>query len=112
MNSEEFCIGQSGTSNIQCTAINGGIRLVFDTGNSHPMRFNKIGETNCQNYDLNYLQNLASSLGYSNYKVDVKKTGNSCTIVWLDSNGNFQSTGGSSSMELPYDISFWGPISG
>ena len=85
---------------------------MFDTGNSYPMRFNKISETNCQNYHLNHLQNLASSLGYSNYRVDVKKTGNSCTLVWLDSSGNFQTTAGSSAIELPFDVSFWGNTSG
>ena len=112
IDSQDFCIGQSGTSQIQCTNFDGGIQLVFDTSKSHPMRLNKMGEATCQNYHPNHLQNLAKSLGYSTYRIKSKKTGNSCTLVWLDSSGNFQTTAGSSAMELPFDVSFWGNTSG
>ena len=113
IDSQEFCIGQSGTTTpVQCSNINDGIRLTFDVGGSYPMRFNKKGETLCQNYHPDYLGNLARSLGFSSYRVDVKTSGNSCDLVWLDSNGNFQISTGNSLNEKPYDVSFWGSISG
>ena len=105
---QEFCIGQHGSSNDhhQCTDINGGIRFVFNHP-YWPMRFNKAGKTFCQNYSLNHLQNLARSLGYINYRVNVKKRGNSCNLAWLDSKGHFRSSYGSIYNFLPYDVEFW-----
>ena len=76
------------------------------------MRFNKMGQEKCQNYHPDYLQNLARSLGYRNYRVDRKKTGNYCPLVWLDVSGKFQTTAGSFSIALPYNVSFWNPMSG
>ena len=76
------------------------------------MRFNEMGQEKGQNYHPHYLQNLAWSLGYRNYKVDIKKTGNSWPLVWLDSSGKFQATAGNASMALPHDVSFWEPMSG
>ena len=90
--------------------MSGGIRFEFGGGKNWPMRFNKKGETTCQNYHPDYLQNLATSLGYSTYVVDTKKRGNSCTLVWLDGNGNWQSASGDSALELPYDVTFSGSI--
>ena len=54
------------------------------------MRFNKDGEGICQNYHPDYLKNLARSLGYGNFRVDQKQTGNMCKMVWLDGCGKFQ----------------------
>ena len=113
IDSQKFCIGQHGTSiPIQCTNINGGIRITFDVLGSHPMRFNQKGQTVCQNYHPDYLGNLARSLGYNYYRVHVKNSGNACTLVWLDSNGKFQSSTGNANLELPLDVSFGGQISG
>ena len=113
INSQKFCIGQTGTvSRIDCENIGSGIRLIFDVGKNHPMRFNEFGNTICQNYHLDYLKNLARSLGYINYRVDYKKSGDTCKSAWLDSNGNFQASTSSTSRRYPFDISFWGPITG
>ena len=112
---QEFCIGQSENGTIQCIDVNGGIRFVFDVSKRLPMRFNIAGQRKCQNYPLSWkkdLANLARSLGYSNYRVDVQKTGNSCALAWIDSSGRFYPYGDGlnenlRSMELPYDITFW-----
>ena len=71
------------------------------------MRFNQAGEILCQNYHPKYLQNLASALGYGYYKVSKKKTGNTCKLVWLNRNGDFESSSGDGLMELPYDVQFY-----
>ena len=80
---------------------------MFADEKNWPMRFNEVGETTCQNYNPDYLQNLAQSLGYKNYRVNVEKMGNSCSLVWLDSIGNFQNTTGDPTRLLPYDVEFW-----
>ena len=80
---------------------------MFAYAKTWPMRFNQVGERTCQNYNPDYLQNLAQSLGYKYYRVNVERTGNFCALVWLDSKGNFQSTSGKGSKMLPYDVEFW-----
>ena len=73
------------------------------------MRFNKEGEGICQNYHPDYLKNLARSLGYGNFRVDQKQTGNMCKMVWLDGCGKFQTNNkGGSAIEKPYKVTFWG----
>ena len=109
---QEFCIGQS-TNNLaqnECTDVSGGIRFEFGGGNPWPIRFNKKGETSCQNYHPDYLQNLATSLGYSTYVVDKQRAGNDCSLVWLDENGILQYASGNRALELPYDVTFSGSI--
>ena len=77
------------------------------------MRFNKEGEGICQNYHPDYLKNLARSLGYGNFRVDQKQTGNMCKMVWLDGCGKFQTNNkGGSAIEKPYKVTFWGPPPG
>ena len=77
------------------------------------MRFNKDGEGICQNYHPDYLKNLARSLGYGNFRVDQKQTGNMCKMVWLDGCGKFQTNNkGGSAIEKPYKVTFWGPPPG
>merc|ERR1712136_431219 len=68
---EEFCIGQHDLGYVNCSDIHNGIQFVFDKSRTWPMRFNRGGETNCQNYHPGYLQNLASALGYENYQINV-----------------------------------------
>ena len=94
-----------------------GINLVFDVEKWGPMTFNKQDEENCQVYHLDYLENLAWSLGYSNYTVNVKKSSSGCKFVALDKCGDLQTIieGGSkelASIEAPYDVSFWGSLDG
>ena len=112
---ESFCFGNlyGGT---QCTDIvenniHEGIRLLFDV-NKAPMVFNKQGEGTFQKYHPDYIENLAWSLGYSNYRVDRNKSGNSCQFASLDSCGklqiNVESGAEASSIEAPYDVTFWG----
>ena len=71
------------------------------------MRFNRAGEAICQNYHPDYLQNLASALGYNNYQINVADTGNYCTLVWLDESGGLDSSEGDAQMEEPYDVIFY-----
>ena len=114
INNQEFCIGSSYKDHL-CTDINRGIRFVFNINpkqySVYPMRFNRVGETKCQNYDPDYLQNLARSLGYSKYTVNLKKYGGNCKLVWLDSNGEFQSAREfqefNTTISYPFDIEFW-----
>ena len=112
IDSQLFCIGNYGGRIVECTDLNKGIQFVFDDGRSNPMRFNKMGESECQNYHPDYLENLAWSLGYSNYRVDGKKSGNGCRQVSLDSCGKFNviREGGSRAgrVELPINVTFWG----
>ena len=93
-----------------------GIKLVFDEEKWGPMIFNKQDEENCQVYHLDYLENLAWSLGYSNYTVNVKKSSSGCKFVALDKCGDLQTIieGGpnASFIEAPYDVSFWGSLDG
>ena len=105
---QEFCIGEPGSNfkPTKCTDVSGGIRFEFSMFHNLPMRFNKKGKTICLNYHPDYLQNLATSLGYSTYVVNRTRSGNACTLVWLDANGNFQSASGDSSLELPFDVTF------
>ena len=118
---QEFCIGQSGNNPgdkhyHECTDVSGGIRFEFCGGCYNkvlPMRFNKKGETTCNNYHPDYLQNLATSLGYNTYVVNVKRAANGCRLVWLDGDGNWQA--GSNydllyDLELPFDVTFSGSI--
>ena len=118
IDNQEFCIGQSSDkySTLQCTDINGGIRFVSYASKSwphaYPLRFNIAGQTKCQNYPLSHLANLAKSLGYSNYRVDMQKTGNDCPLAFIDSSGKFRTYGDKGdenlrSLEKPYDITFW-----
>ena len=73
------------------------------------MRFNKDGEGICQNYHPDYLKNLARSLGYGNFRVDQKQSGNMCKMVWLDGCGKFQTNNkGGSAIHKPYKVTFWG----
>ena len=92
--------------------IHPAINLVFDEEKWMPMNFNKKDEGNCQSYHPDYLENLAWSLGYSNYRVDRNKSGNSCQFASLDSCGklqiNIESGAEASSIEAPYDVTFWG----
>ena len=82
---------------------------MFDYNKWLPMRFNKDGEGICQNYHPDYLKNLARSLGYGNFRVDQKQTGNMCKMVWLDGCGKFQTNNkGGSAIEKPYKVTFWG----
>ena len=77
------------------------------------MRFNIEEETFGLNYHPDHLQNLARSLGYGNYRVDDKRSGNYLPMVYIDSCGNFiKTTRPDSSIEKPYDITFWGTILG
>ena len=106
---EEFCIGYSSTLDGTCSDLIDGIRLAFS---NEPMRFNKAGETYCQNYNIGYLQNLANALGYGNYKVNTKRSRNGCRSVWLKSNGYFESSstaeyGGDMGREFPQDVQFY-----
>ena len=76
------------------------------------MRFNKDGETYCQNYKIGYLQNLASALGYGNYKVNKKIAGSSCRSVWLNRTGYFESSStgeyeGDSEELFPNEVEFY-----
>jgi len=111
IDSQQFCIGNYGGRIAECTDLSEGIQFVFDDGRSNPMRFNKMGESECQNYNPDYLGNLAWSLGYSNFTVNAKKSGNLCTFVSLDECGKFQTSQGINSVEKPYKISFWGSFS-
>ena len=115
IDSQLFCIGNYGGRIVECTDLNKGIQFVFDDGRSNPMRFNKMGESECQNYHPDYLENLAWSLGYSNVTVNAKKSGNGCPFVSLDGCGEFQ-TGHlptfPNEVEKPYNVSFWGSFSG
>ena len=117
LDSQHFCIGQAGDADAECTDLNEGIQFVFKQPafagmSSSPMRFNKKGEENCQNYHTDHLEALAWSLGYSNYRVDGKKSGNGCRQVSLDSCGKFNviREGGSRAgrVELPINVTFWG----
>ena len=114
---QHFCIGQAGSyADIECNDLNEGIQLVFgDSTISSPMRFNKKGEEKCQNYHTNHLKPLAWSLGYSNYRVDGKVSGNGCNQVALDKCGAFKivKNGGSGAarFELPINVTFWGSFS-
>ena len=78
------------------------------------MRFNKKGETTCNNYHPDYLQNLATSLGYNTYVVNVKRAANGCRLVWLDGDGNWQAASKYDDLlydlELPFDVTFSGSI--
>ena len=77
------------------------------------MHFNKGGEAICQNYHPYYLEHLAWSLGYGEYRVDVKKPGGICNLVWLDGNGKLQTINKTNGgLEKPYKITFWGPVAG
>ena len=97
----------------ECTDVNGGIRLEFTF-----LRFMKVGQAQgspyglCQNYHPDYLQNLARSLGYDNYRVDSTRARNLCPLAFLDSKGNFRTIPGNYSIELPTNVTFWGPVSG
>ena len=112
---ESFCFGNiygaTECSDIMVNNIHEGIRLLFDVDDS-PMVFNKLGEGKCQYYHPDYLENLAWSLGYSNYRVDRNKSGNNCQFASLDRCGKFQinveSGAEANSIEAPYDVSFWG----
>ena len=109
---QEFCIGEPGSNfkPTKCTDVSGGIRFEFSIFHNLPMRFNKKGEAACLNYHPDYLQNLATSLGYSTYVVDKQRAGNDCPLVWLDENGIFQYASGNRALELPYDVTFSGSI--
>ena len=113
IDNQEFCIGQSENGTLQCIDINGGIRFIFDVSKSWPMRFNIAGQTKCQNYPISGLANLARSLGYSNYRVHIEKTGNGCAFAWIDSSGKFYHYGDKINGKLfrikkkPYDVIFW-----
>ena len=111
---ESFCFGNiygaTECIDIMENNIHQGIRLLFDDDAS-PMLFNKQGEGECQNYHPDNLENLAWSLGYSNYRVDRNKTGNNCPFASLDSCGKFQMNterGAGNRIEAPYDVTFWG----
>ena len=123
INMQAFCIGNEGlTAKVECTdtvvdTIHPAINLVFDEEKLMPMNFDKKNEGNCQNYHLDYLENLAWSLGYSNYTVNVKKFSSSgCKFVALDTCGDMQTImeGGmeTADIEAPYDITFWGSLDG
>ena len=119
---QAFCIGNEGlTAKIGCTdtvvdTIHPAINLVFDEEKLMPMNFIKQDEGNCQNYHLDYLDNLAWSLGYSNYTVNVKKSSSGCKFVALDTCGDMQTImeGGkeTADIEAAYDITFWGSLDG
>ena len=75
---EVFCFGNMYDAT-QCTDImvdniHEGIQFVFDWKNDSPMRFNKEGEGKCRVYHPDYLENLAWTLGYSNYRVNTNKS--------------------------------------
>ena len=105
-NSQEFCIGIDHPYH-ECTDVSGGIRFEI-TLSSRFIRFNRKGETACQNYHPAYLHNLAKSLGYSTYVVNMKKGVNACPLVWLDGYGNWQSSSGNATLELPFNVTFSG----
>ena len=120
INLQVFCIGNEGLdTKVECSMLDTvdlGIKLVFDEEKWGPMIFNKQDEENCQVYHLDYLENLAWSLGYSNYTVNVKKSSSGCKFVALDKCGDLQTIieGGpkASFIEAPYDVSFWGSLDG
>ena len=114
---ESFCFGNMWGAT-ECTDIMvnegiEGIRLLFDVDES-PMVFNKQGESICQNYHPDYLENLAWSLGYSNYRVDRNESGYSCQFASLDSCGKLQLNiewgAEANSIEAPVDVTFWGKL--
>ena len=74
-----------------------------------PMRFNKEGEGICQNYDPDYLRNVARSLGYGHFWVVGSRANVFDKTVWLDGCGKFQTNNkGGSAIEKPYKVQFWG----
>ena len=102
---QTVCIGQTQGGKITCNDTNTGIHFVFDFNATWPMRFT-LNTPSCQNYHPNFIQNLATALGYAKYTVNQTKTGNSCTRTYLDSNLIFQSTTGDSTQAQIYDINF------
>ena len=121
VNWQVYCIGNEGDTKVECTDtsvanIYPAINFVFDEGKWSPMTFNKQDEGNCQHYHLDYLENLAWSLGYSDYTVVVKKPSSGCKFVALDTCGDMQTImeGGmeTADIEAPYDITFWGYLDG
>ena len=122
VNGQVYCIGNEGLEyKVECTdttvdTIHKGINFVFDLEKYSPMHFNKQDENNCQNYHLASLENLAWSLGYSNYTVNVKQPSNGCRFVALDISGDLQTImeGGkpASSVVAAYDVTFWGSLEG
>lgn len=109
INGEEFCIGSPPNDNPpihKCTDINGGIKFSFKRHGIGRMRFNQAGQQECQNYHPKYLQNLAKALGYQNYKVAIKTSGNHCRLAWIDASGSFQTSSGDSTLKLPNEVSF------
>jgi len=61
VDSQHYCIGQAGKyATIECTDLSEGIQLFFgDSTPANPMRFNKKGETNCQNYHFKHFKGLS-----------------------------------------------------
>ena len=118
VDSQHYCIGQASKySDIECNDLSEGIQLFFgDSTPGTPMRFNKKGETKCQNYHIKHLKVLAKSLGYSDYKVNGKKSGNGCTQVSLAPCRGINIVKDSGFMagrtELPINVTFWGSFSG
>jgi len=115
IDSQQFCIGNTEVGGIEsvveCTDVDKGIQFLFEEADFEPMHFNKGGEAICQNYHPYYLEHLAWSLGYGEYRVDVKKPGGICNLVWLDGNGKLQTINKTNGgLEKPYKITFWGPV--
>ena len=103
---QTLCTGQHDNGNVQCFDEPAGIRFVYDLGASWPMRFTK-GNQDCRNYHPTYLKNFANAIGYANFQIMQKKTGNSCERTWIDDNGMFQQMNGDSGSQLPYEIKYW-----
>ena len=92
-NAQEFCIGQAETKpkKAECRDIDGGIRFVFD-GPKNSMNFNRHLPNVCLGgaYHPQHFQNLATALGYKNYKVNDAAAGKTQGMLWLDENGELK----------------------
>lgn len=101
-----YCTGNTSGGNHTCQDTNRGVKFTFDWGRTWPMRFNN-NRNSCLNYHPNYIQNFAKAIGYANVSVLRRKSGNSCTRTWLDSNGNYRTTSGNSSQRQIYEVEFY-----
>jgi hypothetical protein len=102
---QTVCIGQTSGGKITCNDTNTGIHFVFDFNATWPLRFT-LNTPTCENYDPNFIANLATALGYSKFTINQTKTGNFCQRTYLDSNLLFQTEAGDGSQAQIYDINF------